>query len=252
MGRATGSAGDLRERGRCSHRPIAMRVPLDYCEFYSHELVGTSKVAPVERRDESPPTDGRHARRTRSRVAIIDAVFSLVSDGKVPPTVDDVAERAGVSVSSVFRTFDGLDDMHRQAFDVFQQRYAHLFAPATTAGMSRSERIAAHVGARLELYRAAGPMMAIARQRSLDSTAMAERVGHSRSILADQTRAHFGPEAAQLTPADAADLASIIDALTSPEAYQVMGAANGRAHRSIGRAWTTAIAVLLDGWSAPS
>lgn len=193
-------------------------------------------------------TDGRHARRERSRVAMIDAVFALVRDGKVPPTVEDVAARAGVSVSSVFRSFDGLDDMQREAFDVFQERYASLFESRVTSAMSRGERVAAHVRVRLELYAAAGPIMHIARQRALDYLPMAEGVGRSRSKLADQTRDHFRPDAAALTPAEAANLLSVIDSMTSPDAYQVMGAANGRSHRQIGRAWTTALTAVLTGW----
>ncbi len=185
---------------------------------------------------------------------MVDAMFALVGDGKVPPTVEDVAARAGVSVSSVFRSFEGLDDMQREAFDVFQVRYSSLFESRVTSAMSRSERVAAHVSVRLELYAAVGPIMHFARQRALDYLPMAEGVGRSRSKLADQTREHFRPEAAELSPANAANLLSVIDSLTSPDAYQVMGAANGRSHRQIGRAWTTAITALLDGWpglSAP-
>jgi TetR/AcrR family transcriptional regulator of autoinduction and epiphytic fitness len=192
--------------------------------------------------------DGRRARRERSRVAVIDAVFALVRDGKIPPTVDDVAARAGVSVSSVFRNFDGLDDVQRQAFDVFRERFSHLFAAAVPAEAARADRITGHVRARLELFEAAGPMMSIARHRALDYQPMADGVGRNRSALADQTRAHFAPEAEQLTPAEAANLIAVIDSLTSPEAYELMSAANGRSHRQIARAWTVAIDSLLAGW----
>lgn len=194
------------------------------------------------------PTDGRRARRERSRAAVIDAVFALIQDGKVPPTVEDVAERAGVSVSSVFRNFDGLDDMQRQAFDVFQERFASLLQPAVESTRPQSERVATHVRVRLELYAAAGPMLQVARQRALDYAPLAEGVGRSRSNFADQTRVHFRFEASQLTPADAANLLAVIDSLTSPDAYQVMGAANSRTHRQISRAWTTALNALLAGW----
>ncbi len=194
------------------------------------------------------PIDGRRARRERSRVAVIDAVFALVRDGKIPPTVDDVAARAGVSVSSVFRNFDGLDDLQQQAFDVFSERFAHLFEVAASADAARADRIVGHVRARLELFETAGPMMYIARHRALDHQPMADAVGRNRSALADQTRANFASEVQQLNPADAANLVAVIDSLTSPEAYEVMGAANARSHRQIGRAWTTAIESLLASW----
>ena len=77
---------------------------------------------------------------------MIDAVFALVQEGKVPPGVKDVADRAGVSVSSVFRNFDGLPDMQRQAFDSFQTRFAHLFV-VDDADRALDDRVRAHVRA---------------------------------------------------------------------------------------------------------
>lgn len=195
-----------------------------------------------------PPIDGRRARRERSRVAVIDAVFELVRNGKVPPTAEDVAEQAGVSVSSIFRNFDGLDDMQRQAFDVFRERYVHLFDPVVGATAPRAERVAKHVRARLGLLTVAGPMMHIARQRALDFQPMAEGVGRSRSQLSDQARVHFATEAAQLSPVEAANLLSVIDAMTSPEAYEVLQAAHGRSDRQISRSWTRSISAILAGW----
>ncbi len=50
---------------------------------------------------------------------------TLILEGKAPPSAQDVAERAGVSVSSVFRNFDGLADLQRRALDQFQSRYSH-------------------------------------------------------------------------------------------------------------------------------
>lgn len=196
----------------------------------------------------SAPVDGRRARRERSRTAVIDAVFSLLRDGNIPPTVEDVAERAGVSVSSIFRNFDGLDDLQRQVFDVFRERYSDLFAPAVEPDAPRARRIEAHVRIRLELFEAAWPMMHVARQRALDSQPIADGVARNRSELSVQTRHHFAAEAQQLTPTGAASLIGVIDTLTSPEGYEVMRTAHGRSHRQIGRAWRTAIDALLAAW----
>ncbi|WP_394930797.1 TetR/AcrR family transcriptional regulator [uncultured Ilumatobacter sp.] len=195
-----------------------------------------------------PPIDGRRARRERSRAAVIDAVFVLVRHGKVPPTAEDVAEQAGVSVSSIFRNFDGLDDMQREAFDVFRERYVHLFDAMVDTDAPRSERVAKHVRARLDLLTVAGPMMQIARQRALDYQPIAEGVGRGRSQLSDQARAHFASEAAQLSPAGAANLLAVIDAMTSPEAYEVLQAAHGRSDRQISRSWNCSLTAILDRW----
>jgi TetR/AcrR family transcriptional regulator of autoinduction and epiphytic fitness len=202
---------------------------------------------PVRKPTGQVPADGRHARRERSRAAVIDAVFALIQDGRVPPTAEDIAERAGVSVSSVFRNFDGLDDLQRQAFDRFQDRFAHLFDAHVDQDADRSTRIRDHVRSRIELCTSAGKLMHVARQRAIDYQPMADGVARSRSRLAAQTHRRFAPETEQLGPADTANLVALIDATTSPEAFEVMRAAHGRSARQISAVWTTALDVLLAG-----
>ena len=90
--------------------------------------------------------------------------------------------------------------------------------------------------------------MQIARHRALDYQPMAEGVARSRSQLADQTSAHFATETAQLTPAEASNLLAVIDAMTSPEAYEVLRAAHGRSDRQIAQSWTRSIEAILAGW----
>ncbi len=66
--------------------------------------------------------DGRVERRERNRAAVVDAMVSLLDEGVLDVTLERAAERAGVSVRSVFRYFDGVDDLRRQTtarhFDV--------------------------------------------------------------------------------------------------------------------------------------
>jgi len=174
-------------------------------------------------------------------------VFAAILDSKVPPTAEDVASRAGVSVSSVFRNFDGLDDLQRQAFDRFQQQYLHLFDATPDAPADRSMRIEHYVRMRIELYRSAGPLIHLARQRALDYQPMAEGVARLRSRLADQTRRQFRMESKALSAGRAADLIALVDATTSPEAFEVMSASHGRTPRQIARAWSGALDILLDG-----
>lgn len=198
-------------------------------------------------------TDGRHARRERTRRAVVDAVFAAIRDGKVPPTVDDVAERAGVSVSSVFRNFDGLDDLQRQAFDRFQEQYAHLLDVAsevdTEPGADLNERVRRFVGSRLELYETAGPLIHVARQRALDYQPMADGIARLRSRLADHARRHFATETEHLTGQQTADLLAVVDATTSPEAFEVMSATHARTARQIERSWIVAVTILIEQWA---
>ena len=52
--------------------------------------------------------DGRVRRGARNREAIVEALFELIGEGTIQPTAEQVAERAGVRVRTVFRHFDDM------------------------------------------------------------------------------------------------------------------------------------------------
>lgn len=194
-----------------------------------------------------PPVDGRRARRERNRELVIDAMYSLVREGKVPPSVEDVAARAEVSVSSVFRNFDGLADLQRHALDRFEPEFSHLFV-VDDAGADREQRIRSHVKARLELIQEAGGLLRVARARALDHDVMVEGVANLRQRFATQTRQRFASEIKLLTPSAGSNLVAVVDATTSPEAFEVMSAAHARSHRQISTTWTAALEAVFDRW----
>ncbi|HEY0938137.1 MAG TPA: hypothetical protein VGD91_30885, partial [Trebonia sp.] len=54
---------------------------------------------------DNEPADGRAARSHRSRRAIVEALRALHAEGDLRPTAPRVAERAGVSVRTVWQQF---------------------------------------------------------------------------------------------------------------------------------------------------
>src|SRR5262245_14953173 len=59
--------------------------------------------------------DGRRMRRAHNRDGVIDALLALFRDGNYEPSMADIAERAGLSLRSVFRYFEDVDDLHKAA-----------------------------------------------------------------------------------------------------------------------------------------
>ena len=94
-------------------------------------------------------------------------------------------------------------------------------------------------------------LMSVVRQRSLEHRAMAEGVVRVRSRLADQTWRHLAVETQQLTPTDSANLIALVDATSSPEAYEARSAAHRCTQRQISRTWI-ALGILLVGWAGPT
>lgn len=164
-------------------------------------------------------------------------MFELLQAGKVPVSAEMVAERSGVSVASVFRYFDGLDDLQYQTFERFRERFAPLLeADPTSPDAMLADRIRVFVGSRLELYERAGAIMAIGRLRALEHPPLVQASAEMRALLADQVRRVFAADA---------DLVATIDGLTSLEAWDVMRKTHSRSRTQIARAWECGIAALI-------
>ena len=191
-------------------------------------------------------TDGRRARRERGRLAVIDAMFELLQEGKVPPGTDAIAERAGVSVASIFRYFEGIEDLQLQTLERFRERFGPLISAPIEGELP--DRITGFVDARLDLYEQAGAIMAVGRLRALEHPPLVEAAARTRGSLADQVRATFVVETAGHAPARAADLVAVVDALTSLESWDVMHKTHARSRAQIARAWCRGIAALVDNW----
>jgi len=187
--------------------------------------------------------DGRRARRERNRAAVIDAVFELLREGRFPPAVEEVAERAEVSVSSVFRYFDGLDDLHAQTIERYFERYAPLFEVPARPDGSRADRIEALVDARLELYETIAPIARMARVRAATEATVAETLADTRRRVAAQVREHLAADLGDRD--DARDRADAVDALTGFEAWDLLRTTHGRSCAAIRRTWVAAIGRLL-------
>ena len=56
--------------------------------------------------------DGRRARSASSRRKILSAMLALVEEGNPSPTAESIAARAGVSLRTVFRHFEEMDNLH--------------------------------------------------------------------------------------------------------------------------------------------
>lgn len=189
--------------------------------------------------------DGRRMRRDRNRTAVVEAVYALLQQGFVPPTIEAVAERAGVSVSSVFRYFDGVDDLQRQTIELYFERCAPLFEVPALGEGSLDVRIRTLVTARLALYRSIAPIARLARMRAPEYPLIAESLTSTRATLLRQISRHFAPELAALDRTEAGNVVALIDVLTSYESWDLMRVGSKLSERRIGAAWTTGLHAVV-------
>lgn len=71
---------------------------------------GTAAEIAIDRQEEleAEIRDGRVRRGVRNRQSIVRALYQLIGEGEIQPTAEQVAERAGVRVRTVFRHFDDM------------------------------------------------------------------------------------------------------------------------------------------------
>ncbi len=94
-------------------------------------------------------------RSERSRQAIIDAMLGLVEEGILVPTAQQVSERAGVGIRSVFRHFTDMESLLATADTKIRDQYQGLFAGGDREG-SLEERLLHAVEQRALAYEAVG------------------------------------------------------------------------------------------------
>src|SRR5262245_22638032 len=121
-------------------------------------------------------------------------MVDLIQEGVVPPGADAVAERAGVSVASVFRYFDGLADLQEAAMVRYFERYRERFEVPGLGEGDLDDRIERLVRARLALYPTTEPVARLIRARSIEHPTLARGLGDIRGRLAAQVEGHFAPE----------------------------------------------------------
>ncbi|MGI9286125.1 MAG: TetR/AcrR family transcriptional regulator [Pseudomonadales bacterium] len=100
-------------------------------------------------------TDGRIQRSERSRQLIIDAMLALVNEGNLIPTAQQVADRAGVAIRTVFRHFSEMENLYAEMDSYLKPTYEGLFLGGDRSG-SLEERVLHAVERHANAYSAMG------------------------------------------------------------------------------------------------
>ena len=154
--------------------------------------------------DPAPMVDGRRARRNRSRDLAVDAVLDLLGEGVLRPTAQQVAERSGVSLRSIFRIFDDVETLNAAAAARQLSRIRHLFVDVVPTG-TLPERVAQVVDINARLYESVAPIRRAALRAAPESPALQEQLARARGWVRSEVERVFAPELAtahrDVTPA---------------------------------------------------
>ena len=149
---------------------------------------------------EQLPTDGRTLRSLRTREAIVDATIALLEDGDLRPTAPRVADRAGVSVRSVFQHFDDLETLHASVAERLVDRVAVLVLPVDP-DLPLAERLDRFVHQRSQLLEAVTPIRRAADVHGPFSKEITARLRDGQAFLRGELERTFEPELSAAGPA---------------------------------------------------
>jgi AcrR family transcriptional regulator len=102
-------------------------------------------------------SDGRVARGERTYDAIAEALLSLLNDGNTSPSGRDIAERAGVSLRSVFQHFEDIESVYAEVA-ARQEVLIRGFLVALDPLLPLSERVDRIVEMRDQMYAVVAPV----------------------------------------------------------------------------------------------
>ena len=186
---------------------------------HEHRFIAAGERAGV--RPSERTEDGRHQRRDRNRIAVVDALLSLYSDGNLDPSSVEIAERAGLSPRSLFRYFDDVDDLCHEAVMARQRKLLPLLVIDATPSDPIETRIAGLLRQRAAVFAAMGNTGRVARLREPFLPVIAVELGTARTFLRGQIEKLFMAELAAMSPAAASAVLMSTDVLCSFEARQL-------------------------------
>lgn len=94
--------------------------------------------------------DGRFKRSARSRETIINAMISLIEEGQYIPTAQQVADKAQISIRTVFRHFTEMEELYKEIDDAVRPSYVKHFVIDCDLSGSLEDRIELLIESRLK------------------------------------------------------------------------------------------------------
>lgn len=190
--------------------------------------------------------DGRLARGERARGAIVDALLDLLEAGELRPSAARIAERAGVSLRSVFQHFSDVETLFATAAERQKLRLTPLVRPIPADG-PLADRIAAFASQRAKLLEAITPVRRAAILMEPFSRELHARLASFRSDKGAEVQRIFAREIAACPAAVRRQLVAALIATSSWNAWQALREHQGLDRLHARRALAFTLTALLGG-----
>ena len=187
--------------------------------------------------------DGRRARGLRTRDAVISALLDLVASGDLAPTAQRIADRAGVSVRSVYQHFADVEGLYADAAERTYE-WVRETAKSIDTSLPLTKRVETFVETRANTLETLLPFHRAVRLMEPTS----DRVRTYRLAMEKWEKDRIGKAfARELRPMDASARSTVlagIDVLASADSWDHMRR-NGQSARAARQVLRTGILLLL-------
>jgi TetR/AcrR family transcriptional regulator, regulator of autoinduction and epiphytic fitness len=136
--------------------------------------------------------DGRHARKARTREAIVNALLELLDEGHAEPTAAEIAERAQVAIRSIGQHFKSREEL---LLAVAGRHSARLPTPTPPApGRTFEARLEHFVATRVRVLEASAAVRRAAQRDAGGSKAITKALAETARRRREELHASLGAE----------------------------------------------------------
>ena len=171
-------------------------------------------------------TDGRLARSAGTRAAVVDALLALLHEGDLRATAPRIAERAGISLRSVFQHFPDMEAIYAAVADRQTSRIRALMRPIPQSG-PLAQRLAAFVAQRVLVFETIAPVRRAAVLMEPFSPEIAKRLRQARAVARREVERVFARELAAAGLGQRRELLAALDVTSSWSTWEPLRAQQG-------------------------
>jgi AcrR family transcriptional regulator len=178
---------------------------------------------------------------------VVDALLELLREGNMRPTAREIAERANISLRSVYVHFDDLEDLFLVAAQRQMRNVSALIEPVPT-GLPLAERVRRVCEMRARIFEEFGAVRRAAWLQTPCSPTLSDLRERVRTNSRDGLAAVFAPELRALAPRERKHRLAVLDAMLSGESWDLLRDTHGLSPADACTAMAGGAAMLLgDG-----
>ncbi len=187
--------------------------------------------------DESTvPQDGRVARRQRNIDNVVDVVLEMFAEESLFPTIEQAANRSGLSLRSLYRYFADPAELLEAAIARSHQIGSDAAHLSQIGKGPFAKRVDDFVAMRLRLYNTSGPGYRATAANAARHPRIADELSRTRTELREQFELQFATELGKRDKSERSELLSAGDLLTQMDSVDFL-----RRHRGLSENQTAAV-----------